>query len=301
MHFKRLEKLKLFSFQLDAMIYYCEHHRVKHTEEQSMETKIADAELKCYLEYLNELDRKESQCNVGRNDMQERFEDKKRSMGFIASFLNCGIIIGFSDTVNHEGPRKVTDHLLTMLKLGAKLPSLIVYDAACQLYKFWQYRFDSKFMRRTSYTEQLMDMVLVTDRFHNTVHVGKLCKTLFNPDSEQNKDKFIGINTSIAEQTFSYLTNFKASLRSFCYPTSALFTILLFHLKNCSKLKQDPAHLCLINGTIIETKIKDQKTCQSYCIFETLTFEEEEEEEAVENDKQAQEYVDVGGQVDHDN
>lgn len=251
------------------------------------------------MDYLNELDRKESQCNVGRSDMQEHFEGKKRSMGFIASFLNCGIIIGFSDTVNHEGPRKITDHLLTMLKLETKVPSLIVYDAACQLHKFWHYRFDSEFMKRTYYTEKLMNMTLVTDRFHNTVHVGKLCKTLFNPDSEQNKEKFVGINTSIAEQTFSYLTNFKTSLRSFCYPTSALFTIILFHLKNCDKLKQDPAQVNLISNTIIETKIKDQKTYQSYCIFETLTFEEEEE--VVEDDIQVQEYIDAGEQVDQDN
>jgi hypothetical protein len=52
---------------------------------------------------------------------------------FVATFLNCGIIIGFSDTINHEGPRKITDRLLTMLKLGVKLPSLPVYGAACQL------------------------------------------------------------------------------------------------------------------------------------------------------------------------
>lgn len=282
------------------MTYYCEHHRIKQSEEQSVETKMADVELQKYLEHLKELDSKESQCNVGRNDIEARFEKKKRSMGFIASFLNCGIIIGFSDTVNHEGPRKITDHLLTMLKLEAELPSLLVYDAACQLYKFWHYRFGSEIMKRTSYTKQLMNMTLVTDRFHNTVHVGKLCKTLFNPDSEQNKAQFIGINTSIAEQTFSYLTNFKISLASFSYPTSALFTMLLFHLKNCDKLDQDPAQFSLIDGTILESKIKDQKIFQSYCIFETLSLEEDEEEETVEDNTQGQAHINVAEQVDQD-
>ncbi|CAF1467507.1 unnamed protein product [Adineta ricciae] len=128
-------------------------------------------------------------------------------------------------------------------------------------------------MQKTQFSQQLMEMTLVTDRFHNTVHTGNLCKTLFNPDSEQNKIKFIGINTSIAEQTFSYLTNFKTSLRSFSYPSSALFTILLFHLKNCDTLKQDPARHSLIVNTQLENMIQNQRSHQSYCVFETLILE----------------------------
>ncbi|UJR24353.1 hypothetical protein I4U23_005730 [Adineta vaga] len=259
----------------DHVYHYCDYHRNKHAEELSMETKMSDNELQKYLKYLKKIDRKESQCNVGRNDMKERFESKKRSMGFIASFLNCGIIIGFSNSVNHEGPRKITDHLLTMLKLGAKLPSLLVYDAACQLHKFWRYRFGTEYMQETKYSQQLMDMTLVTDRFHNTVHIGNLCKTLFNPDSEQNKAKFIGIDTSIAEQAFSYLTNFKRSLRSFSYPTAALFTIVLFHLKNCDTINQEPARQCLIINTHLENVIQNQQSYQSYCAFETLMMEDE--------------------------
>jgi hypothetical protein len=267
------------SYSLDYGNYYCDHHRAKCAEELSNETRMSDEELKKYLKHLEELDREESQCNVGRNDMEERFEAKKRSMGFIASFLNCGIIIGFSDSVNHEGPRKITDHLLTMLKLGAKLPALLVYDAACQLYKFWRYRFDTQFMKKTIFTQQLMDMNVVTDRFHNTVHTAKLCKTLFNPDSEENKIKFMGINTSLAEQTFSYLTKFKVALRSFSYPTSALFTILLFHLKNCDKLNQDPAQQGLIINSIVEPMIHDQVSHQNYCVFETIMVKEDIDED----------------------
>ncbi|CAF1411906.1 unnamed protein product [Adineta ricciae] len=277
----------------DGGYYYCDHHRMKYTEEQSMNSKFSDEELGNYLSYLKKLDQEESQCNVGRNDIEERFETKKRSMGFIASFLNCGIIIGFSDSVNHEGPRKITDHLLTMLKLGAKIPSLLVYDAACQLYKFWQYRFNGEYLQKTKYTQQLMKMKLVTDRFHNTVHKGKLCKTIFNPDSEQNKIDFVGINTSLAEQTFSYLTNFKLALRSFAYPTSALFTILLFHLKNCDKLNEDPAQVGLIIGTHLENKIEDQSMHQTYCVFETLLLEESNKDDNPDND----DYVDLS---DHD-
>ncbi|CAF3428384.1 unnamed protein product [Rotaria sp. Silwood1] len=178
----------------DYAMYYCDHHRMKCNEEQSTYSKLSDEELKRYLVYLKHLNREESQCNVGRSDIEERFEQKKKSMGFIASFLNCGIIVGFSDSVNHEGPRKITDHLLTMMKLGGKLPSLLVYDAACQLHKFWMYRFGGEHMKNTAYTQELMNMILVCDRFHNTVHKGDLCKTVFNPDSEQNR------NLSIVER-----------------------------------------------------------------------------------------------------
>ncbi|CAF1678978.1 unnamed protein product [Adineta ricciae] len=138
-----------------------------------------------------------------------------------------------------------------------------------------------------------MKMKLVTDRFHNTVHKGKLCKTIFNPDSEQNKIDFVGINTSLAEQTFSYLTNFKLALRSFAYPTSALFTILLFHLKNCDKLNEDPAQVGLIIGTHLENKIEDQSMHQTYCVFETLLLEESNKDDNPDND----DYVDLS---DHD-
>jgi hypothetical protein len=234
---------------------------------------MSENELKQFLDHLHGLDQCESQCNVGRNDIEEYFETRKKSMGFIASFLNCGIIVGFSDSVNHEGPRKITDHLLTMVKLGAKLPNILVYDAACQLSKFWKFRFGGEHMTRTSCTQKLMDMIVVSDRFHNTVHKGELCKTIFNPDFGPNKELLSGVNTSIAEQTFSYLTRFKCALRSFSYPTSALFTILLFHLKNCDKLNQSPSQTELNIGSSISDKMKEQALYQNYCIFEMLEVE----------------------------
>jgi hypothetical protein len=288
-----VRKLPCLSY-VDDGNYYCDHHRMKHLHEQSAESKLSDLQLKNYVDHLKKLDSEESECNVGRSDIEERFENKKRSMGFLASFLNCGIIVGFSDTVNHEGPRRVTDHLLTMLKLGAKLPSLVVYDAACQLSKFWAFRFNTEHMQKTPFTEQLMRMKLVTDRFHNTVHTGKLCKTIFNPDSEMNKIEFRGINTSLAEQTFAYITKFKQSLRSFSYPTSALFTLLLFHLRNCDRVNQNPAEQSLVVGGSIESKIQDQAARRTYCIFETLSMEEAMEAAANHDDDV---YVDVS---DHD-
>ncbi|CAF1517064.1 unnamed protein product [Adineta steineri] len=82
-----------------------------------------------------------------------------------------------------------------------------------------------------------------------------LCYGLLNIDV-QVRSTFV----NIAEQTFSYLTNFKNSLRSFSYPTSALFTILLFHLKNCDALDQDPPRQAFIINTDLENVIQDQQS-----------------------------------------
>ncbi|CAF4285235.1 unnamed protein product [Rotaria sp. Silwood2] len=257
---------------LDKKLAQRKHFPSVNCEEQPFASKTSDKVLGNYLEYLKELDRDDFQCNVEWNDMEERFEVKKRSMEFMATFLNCGIIIEFSDSVNHEGPRKITNHLLMMMKLGAKLPSLLVYDAAFQLQKFWNYRFNTEHMKKNQYTQRLMEMKLVTARFHNTVHMGQL-----------------------SEQTFPYLTNFKLALRSFSYPTSTLLTILLFHLKTCDKLNQDSSQQCLIIGTILEHIIQDQRSYQSYCIFETLFIGEKNDEDESQLDD---EYVDIS---DHEN
>jgi hypothetical protein len=89
---------------------------------------------------------------------------------------------------------------------------------------------------------------------------------------------------------FSYLTNFKCALRSFSYPTSALFTILLFHLKNCHKLNQNPSQQGIIIGSVLDNVIEDRMSYQNYCIFETLTIEEDINEDNPEIDD---EYVDI--------
>lgn len=254
------------------MNLYCEYHRQK-DQKASNEAIMSEDQLRQYLHHLKQIDQSQSECNVGRNDMEEFLETKKRSMGFIASFLNCGIIVGFSDSVNHEGPRKITDHLLTLLKLNAKLPDVVVYDAACQLHKFWQFRFEGEHLKRTQYTERLMKMTLVSDRFHNTVHKGTLCKTIFNPDYGKNKELLKGVNTSIAEQTFSYLSKFKSALRTFSYPTSALFTILIFHLKNCDKLGWNRTHAPINIPLTVRSQMRSQSSLQNYCIFELFHTE----------------------------
>ena len=47
------------------------------------------------------------------------------------------------------------------------------------------------------------------------------------------------VNTSGCEQFCSFLTKFRCFLRGFNYPTSSLFTLLLFNLQNCHTVGVD--------------------------------------------------------------
>ena len=67
-------------------------------------------------------------CEVARGEQTEDKELKRRSMGFIASFLSCGIVVGFTESIVSEGPRTVTDHLLSMKKYGALLPPALLCE-----------------------------------------------------------------------------------------------------------------------------------------------------------------------------
>jgi len=54
-------------------------------------------------------------------------------MGFLASFSSRAVVIRFTESINHEIVRKVTDHLLTMIKMGIIKPNAMMYDSACNL------------------------------------------------------------------------------------------------------------------------------------------------------------------------
>ena len=65
-------------------------------------------------------------CNVERGEKDDSATPKRRSMGFLASFFSCGIVVGFTESIVSEGPRTITDHLLSMQKYGACLPDALV-------------------------------------------------------------------------------------------------------------------------------------------------------------------------------
>ncbi|CAF1683234.1 unnamed protein product, partial [Adineta ricciae] len=92
---------------------------------------------------------REEQCNVIRLGDDEELENKRKSKGFLASFLSCGVVIGFTESINHEGVRKITDHLLTMIKTGVKMPNALIYDSACNLKLFWNKNFGSVHLKET--------------------------------------------------------------------------------------------------------------------------------------------------------
>lgn len=121
-----------------------------------------------------------------------------------------------------------------MLKDGANLPDCLIYGTACALRLHWNKIYDSKYLQKTEFTTKLHNLVLALDRFHRKGHVRPMCKKQMNPDDHQHGNKFKEINTSVCEQFFSYLTKFSFALRGFNYPTSTLFTMLLFHLKKLS-------------------------------------------------------------------
>ncbi len=163
-----------------------------------------------------------------------------------------------------------------MLKDGANLPDCLIYDTACALRLHWNKVYDSKYLQKTEFTTKLHDLVLALDRFHRKSHVRPMCKKQMNPDDHQHGDKFKQINTSVCEQFFSYLTKFRFALRGFNYPASTLFTLLLFHLKNCHTTGVKPNDFGL-GRRYFNDKIQDHFI--NSCIFESVTFDINEKQQ----------------------
>ena len=162
-----------------------------------------------------------------------------------------------------------------MMKAGALFPDSLVYDNACALRLHWNKVFDTKYLQRTELTEKLYNMRLVIDRFHQKGHNRPMCKRLMNPDDEQHGAMFKNISTSVCEQFFSFLSKFRFSLRGFNYPTSTLFTLLLFHSKNChtAGIKANDFGLGeLYFSALIKSHFVNP------CIFESVDFETKNEE-----------------------
>jgi hypothetical protein len=173
-----------------------------------------------------------------------------------------------------------------MIKAGASLPDALVYDNACTLRMHWNKVFDTRYFQRNEYTEQLYNMRLVLDRFHQKGHTQPMCKQIMNADNDAHGDIFKNINTSICEQSFSFLAKFRFSLRSFNYPTSTLFALLLFHLKNC-RTSGIKASAFGLGQSMFAANIRSQ--FDSPCIFEAFHFTEPMDNDKEEDDESNQE------------
>jgi hypothetical protein len=130
--------------------------------------------------------------------------------------------------------------------------------------------YGTKYLKENQLTNKLYNLLLVLDRFHRKGHVRPMCRKIMNPDDSQHGTMFKNVNTSVCEQFFSFLTKFRYSLRGFNYPTSTLFTLLLFHLKNChtTGIKTNAFGL---GRCSFSDKIKPHFL--SSCVFESVHFD----------------------------
>jgi len=128
--------------------------------------------------------------------------------------------------------RRILHHILTILRYG-QLPGAMCYDCACTLKLFINKHFASDSLKATAFTQFLTSLTMAIDRFHVKNHTRAMCKTVMKPDHFSHNDIYSSINTQVAEQMFSYLSQFKNSFKGYHYPKSTIFFTVLFHLKNC--------------------------------------------------------------------
>ena len=243
---------------------FCQHHqpltvpsvhsRATALQQKTEENKEQTLDKLALVEYIDKQGHyDDSLCNVFRSGINSK--SKISSYGFLATFLNCSVLVGFTEQPCSEGSsyetcisqrswfrsvrpfpqlvRRVLHHILTIRKFG-HLPSAMCYDCACTLKLFIGKHFGTDDLKATENTQFLTSLSMAIDRFHVLNHKRAMCKTVMRPDHPCHKGVYESINTEVAEQLFSYLAKFKHSFRAYNYPKSTIFFTLLFHLKNCS-------------------------------------------------------------------
>ncbi|UJR24362.1 hypothetical protein I4U23_005739 [Adineta vaga] len=222
---------------------YCQHHQPATLEENDrmthMTPEIINEDKEQVLDklalsdYINDDGQYDNKiCNVFRSGVNVKC--KISTYGFLATFLSCAVIVGFTELPCSEGSwlRRVLHHILTIKRFG-QLPIAMCYDCACTLKLFIKKHFGTEDLKSTNFTQFLTDLTMAIDRFHVKNHTRQMCKTVMRPDHSSHHDVFKSINTQVAEQMFSYLSQFKNSFRGYNYPKSTIFFTVLFHLKNC--------------------------------------------------------------------
>ncbi|CAF1571909.1 unnamed protein product, partial [Didymodactylos carnosus] len=231
--------------------YYCEYHQPKSSSTQQRPTELNtntndnNHNQSLYEEAIknNSIDNKITEntyleCNVTRDEHREGSK-KLTSSGFLATFFNCGVIVGFDETPRAEGIRRVLRHLIRIRNNGY-LPPAMLYDTACTLKLFINKWFGTQYLTETDNSRFFKNMNLAIDRFHLPGHTREMCRKEMDPDNACHNGVFQNIDSQICERTFSYLTNFKHAFRQFGYPKSVTFYLLLFHLKNCQTIGISP-------------------------------------------------------------
>jgi hypothetical protein len=139
-------------------------------------------------------------------------------------------------------------------------------------------------------TDKLYNLLVVLDRFYRKGHVRPMCRKVMNPDDNQHGVLFKNVNTSVCEQFFSFLTKFRYSLRGFNYPTSTLFTLLLFHLKNShtTGIKTNDFGL---GRRFLADKIRPHFL--SPCVFESVSFDLDQQRDKLLPQEECEKEADV--------
>ncbi|UJR12598.1 hypothetical protein I4U23_016773 [Adineta vaga] len=166
-------------------------------------------------------------------DKDGSFNDELCNVFRSATFLNCSVIVGFTEQPCSEGS-ECKDFIWICLTRFGPLPAAMCYDCACTLKLFVEKHFGSENLKSTNFTAFLPSLSMAIDRFHVKNHKRAMCKTIMRPDHECHNGIYNAINTQVAEQGFAYLSKFKNSFRGYNYPKSTIFFTILFHLKNCT-------------------------------------------------------------------
>ncbi|CAF3414744.1 unnamed protein product [Rotaria socialis] len=158
-------------------------------------------------------------CNVFRSDMNNK--QKISSYGFLATFLNCSVIVGFTEQPCSEGSsyenlkfiteqkavffqkivRRVIHHILTILRFG-QLPRAMCYDSVCTLKLFINKHFGSNDLQSTDNKKFLTSLTMAIDRFHARNHTRPMCRTIMQSDHPCHNKVYEFVNTEVAEQVF---------------------------------------------------------------------------------------------------
>ncbi|CAF3407720.1 unnamed protein product [Rotaria sp. Silwood2] len=99
-------------------------------------------------------------CNVFRSGTNNK--SKITLYGFLATFLNCSVIVGFTEEPCSEGMRRVLHHILTILRFGP-FPAAMCYNCACTLKLVIDEHFGSDNLKSTDFTKFLTSLTMAID------------------------------------------------------------------------------------------------------------------------------------------
>jgi hypothetical protein len=113
-----------------------------------------------------------------------------------------------------------------------------MYDNACSIKLYMIARYGTDYFKSTSISDHLYNNVhFVLDSFHQRNHTRHMCRNEMRATHPSHKNMFDNVNSQIAEQTFSIISQYKTHWSNYSYPKSYINFILFFHIYNCDVSK----------------------------------------------------------------